>query len=44
MAFEGDSHVEFFAGNYEDYEQDRHRRLGDAANAPHRIRYKPLTG
>ena len=44
LAFEGDSHVEFFAGNYEDYEQDRHRRLGDAANAPHRIRYKPLTG
>ena len=43
LAFEGDSHVEFFAGNYEDYETDRRRRLGDAADAPHRIRYKPLT-
>jgi sulfate-transporting ATPase len=44
LAFEGDGHVEFFAGNYEDYEADRHSRLGDAADAPHRIRYKPLTG
>ena len=44
LAFEGDSHAEFFAGNYEDYEKDRHRRLGDSADAPHRIRYKPLTG
>jgi len=44
LAFEGDSHVEFFAGNYEDYEADRKRRLGDAAEAPHRIRYKPLSG
>ena len=44
LAFEGDSHVEFFAGNYEDYEKDRHRRLGDEADAPHRIRYKPLSG
>jgi len=43
LAFEGDSHVEFFAGNYEEYEQDRHRRLGTAADAPHRIRYKSLT-
>ena len=43
LAFEGDSHVEFFAGNYEEYEADRHRRLGDAADSPHRIRYKPLT-
>ncbi|MEJ2138450.1 MAG: energy-dependent translational throttle protein EttA [Gammaproteobacteria bacterium] len=42
LAFEGDSHVEFFAGNYEDYEQDRHRRLGTDADAPHRIRYKAL--
>ena len=42
IAFEGDSHVEFFAGNYEDYEKDRHRRLGDQADSPHRIRYKPL--
>jgi ATP-binding cassette ChvD family protein len=44
LAFEGDSHVEFFAGNYEEYEHDRHRRLGDAAAGPHRIRYKPLSG
>lgn len=44
LAFEGDSHVEFFAGNYEDYEQDRKRRLGDNADAPKRIRFKPLTG
>jgi sulfate-transporting ATPase len=44
LAFEGDSHVEFFAGNYGEYEADRHRRLGDAADAPHRIRYKALTG
>jgi len=43
LAFEGDSHVEFFAGNYEDYEADRRRRLGDEADAPHRIRYKPLS-
>jgi ATP-binding cassette ChvD family protein len=44
LAFESDSHVEFFTGNYEDYEADRRRRLGDEANAPHRIRYKPLSG
>ena len=44
LAFEGDSHVEFFQGNYEEYEEDRKRRLGDAATEPHRIRYKPLTG
>jgi sulfate-transporting ATPase len=36
--------VEFVAGNYEDYEQDRKKRLGDAADAPSRIRYKPLSG
>ena len=43
LAFEGDSHVSFFDGNYEEYEEDRKRRLGDAATEPHRIRYKPLT-
>ncbi|MGB0575545.1 MAG: energy-dependent translational throttle protein EttA [Alphaproteobacteria bacterium] len=43
MAFEGDSHVEWFEGNYEDYEADRKRRLGDAAAQPHRIKYRPLT-
>ena len=43
MAFEGDSHVEWFEGNYQDYEEDRHRRLGTDADQPHRIKYKPLT-
>ena len=43
LAFEGDSHVEWFEGNYQAYEEDRHRRLGDEADQPHRIRYKPLT-
>ena len=43
IAFEGDSQVEWFEGNYEDYEADRTRRLGDAAIQPHRIKYKPLT-
>ncbi len=42
LAFEGDSHVEWFEGNYEDYEKDRKRRLGIAADQPHRIKYKPL--
>ncbi|MEE8281449.1 MAG: energy-dependent translational throttle protein EttA [Gammaproteobacteria bacterium] len=42
LAFEGDSQIEFFAGNYQDYEKDRKRRLGDAADRPDRIRYKPL--
>jgi ATP-binding cassette ChvD family protein len=43
LAFEGDSHVEWFEGNYQDYEDDRKRRLGGAADQPHRIKYKPLT-
>ena len=43
LAFEGDSRVVWFEGNYEDYEADRHKRLGSAADTPHRIRYKPLT-
>jgi ATP-binding cassette ChvD family protein len=42
LAFEGDSHVEWFEGNYQDYEADRKRRLGAEADQPHRIRYKPL--
>ena len=42
LAFEGDSHVEWFEGNYQDYEADRKRRLGAEAEQPHRIRYKPL--
>jgi sulfate-transporting ATPase len=43
LAFEGDSQVVWFEGNYEAYEADRHRRLGAEADQPHRIRYKPLT-
>jgi energy-dependent translational throttle protein EttA len=42
LAFEGDSHVEWFQGNYEAYEEDRKRRMGAAADQPHRIKYKPL--
>ncbi|HQX24847.1 MAG TPA: energy-dependent translational throttle protein EttA [Pseudomonadota bacterium] len=42
LAFEGDSHVEFFPGNYHEYEEDKKRRLGDEAAKPHRIKYKPL--
>ncbi|MEQ8747791.1 energy-dependent translational throttle protein EttA [Pyruvatibacter sp.] len=40
LAFEGDSHVEWFEGNYEDYEEDRKRRLGEKAAVPTRIKYK----
>jgi ATP-binding cassette ChvD family protein len=40
MAFEGESHVEWFEGNYQDYEADRKRRLGIDADTPHRIKYK----
>jgi len=43
LAFEGDSHVEWFEGNYEAYEEDRKRRLGQAAEQPHRIKYKPIS-
>jgi energy-dependent translational throttle protein EttA len=42
LAFEGDSHVEWFEGNYQDYELDKHRRMGTDADQPHRIKYKPL--
>jgi ATP-binding cassette ChvD family protein len=42
LAFEGDSRVVWFEGNYQDYEADRKRRLGEAADRPHRIKYKPL--
>ena len=42
LAFEGNSHVNWFAGNFEEYEQDRQRRLGGDAQ-PRRIRYKPIT-
>jgi sulfate-transporting ATPase len=43
LAFEGDSRVVWFEGNYADYEADRHRRLGAEADQPHRIKFKPLT-
>jgi energy-dependent translational throttle protein EttA len=43
LAFEGDSQVVWFEGNYRDYEVDRRRRLGAEADQPHRIKYKPLT-
>jgi ATP-binding cassette ChvD family protein len=42
MAFEGDSQVEWFQGNYQDYEADRRRRLGAEADRPHRIKYRKL--
>jgi energy-dependent translational throttle protein EttA len=43
LAFEGDSHVEFFDGNYSEYEEDKKRRLGVDADQPHRIKYRSLT-
>jgi sulfate-transporting ATPase len=42
LAFEGDSHVEFFPGNYSEYEADKKRRLGNDADQPHRIKYRKL--
>ena len=42
IAFEGDSHVEFFPGNYNEYEADKKRRLGEEAAKPHRVKYKKL--
>ena len=42
LAFEGDSHVEFFPGNYNEYEADKKRRLGEEASKPHRVKYKKL--
>ncbi|MBU6165901.1 MAG: energy-dependent translational throttle protein EttA [Alphaproteobacteria bacterium] len=43
LAFEGDSHVEWFEGNFQMYEDDKRRRLGDAADRPHALTYKKLT-
>ena len=43
LAFEGNSHVEWFEGNFEAYEEDKRRRLGDAADRPTRLAYKKLT-
>ncbi len=42
LAFEGDSHVEWFEGNFDDYEADKKRRLGSDADQPHRIKFKPV--
>jgi len=42
LAFEGDSHIEWFEGNFQAYEEDKRRRLGSAATEPHRIKYRPL--
>ncbi len=42
LAFEGDSHVEWFEGNFQDYEEDKRRRLGNDSTEPHRIKYRPL--
>ena len=42
LAFEGDSQVEWFEGNYEDYEKDKKRRLGVDADQPHRIKYRRI--
>ena len=42
LAFEGDSHVEWYQGNWQSYEEDRRTRLGSEAEQPHRIRYKPI--
>jgi energy-dependent translational throttle protein EttA len=43
LAFEGDSSTFWFEGNYSEYEADRRRRFGDAAERPHRIQYRKLT-
>ncbi len=42
LAFEGDSHIEWFEGNFQSYEEDKRRRLGAEATEPHRIKYRPL--
>jgi len=42
LAFEGDSHVEWFEGNYSEYEDDLRRRVGDDALNPHRVKYRKL--
>ncbi|MHB1589734.1 MAG: energy-dependent translational throttle protein EttA, partial [Metallibacterium scheffleri] len=42
LAFEGDSHIEFFTGNYQEYEADKKRRLGEEAAQPHRVRFKKI--
>ena len=44
LAFEGDSHVEWFEGNFQEYQEDKKKRLGDEADQPHRIKYRKLAG
>ena len=43
LAFEGDSQVTWFDGNYSEYEEDKHKRLGAEADQPHRIRYRAMS-
>ena len=43
VVFEGESHVEWFEGNFQDYEKDKMRRLGQDSIIPHRVKYKKLT-
>jgi ATP-binding cassette ChvD family protein len=43
LAFEGESHVEWFEGNYQSYEEDRRRRMGESEDQPHRIKYKRIS-
>ena len=43
LAFEGDSHVEWFEGNFASYEEDKKRRLGADSVEPHRIKYRPIS-
>jgi len=43
VAFEGDSHVEWFEGNFQDYEKDKMRRLGQDSVIPHRLKYKKFS-
>ncbi len=43
LAFEGDSHAEWFEGNFQDYEEDKKRRLGEDSVMPRRIKYKQFT-
>jgi ATPase subunit of ABC transporter with duplicated ATPase domains len=42
LVFEGDSQLRWFEGGYSDYEADRRKRLGQAADVPHRVKYRPL--
>jgi ATPase subunit of ABC transporter with duplicated ATPase domains len=43
LAFEGDSQITWFEGDYSDYEKDRKKRLGDDADQPHRVKFRPIS-